>query len=57
MNLKKLAIKIKHQVAPLQAQEVSNIRKRIADFDAKQIAYRDVFKNLQFFKYVHKYIF
>jgi dynein heavy chain len=50
MNLKKLAIKIKHQVAPLQAQEVSSIRKRIADFDAKQQAYRDVFKAMKFFE-------
>ncbi|XP_035709844.1 dynein beta chain, ciliary [Folsomia candida] len=49
MNLKKLAIKIKHQVAPLQAQEVSSIRKRITDFDVKQHAYRDVFKALAFF--------
>lgn len=50
MNLKKLAIKIKHQVAPLQAQEVSSIRKRIADFDVKQQSYREVFKGLKFFE-------
>jgi dynein heavy chain len=50
-NLKKLAIKVKHQVAPLQAQEVSSIRKRIADFDAKQQAYREQFKQFAFFEY------
>jgi len=49
-NLKKQAIKVKHQVAPLQAQEVSSIRKRIADFDAKQLAYREDFKGFLFFE-------
>ena len=48
-NLKKLAIQTKHTVAPLQAMEVANIRKRIADFDAKQNAYRENFKNYDFF--------
>ncbi|CAG7732677.1 unnamed protein product [Allacma fusca] len=48
-NLKKLSIQTKHTVAPLQAQEVSSIRKRIADFDAKQQAYREAFKKYDFF--------
>ena len=47
-NTKKLAIQVKHQVAPLQAQEVSSIRKRISEFDNKQQAYRDSFKNFNF---------
>jgi dynein heavy chain len=47
-NTKKLAIQVKHQVAPLQAQEVSSIRKRISDFDTKQQQYRDAFKKFEF---------
>lgn len=53
-SLKRLAIQVKHQVAPLQAQEVSSIRKRISDFDAKQHAYREKFKIFAFFEYVFK---
>ena len=49
-NLKKLAIQTKHTVAPLQAQEVSSIRKRIAEFDFKQQGYRDGFKKYEFFQ-------
>lgn len=50
-NTKKIAITIKQQVAPLQAAEVTCIRKRIAEFDARIIYYREVFKRYPFMKY------
>lgn len=49
-KMKKLAIQIKHQAAPLQSQEVTNIRKRIADFDKTQVDFREKFKQSEFFK-------
>ncbi|KAL4703187.1 hypothetical protein ACJJTC_018259 [Scirpophaga incertulas] len=48
---KKLAVTVKQQVAPLQAAEVSCIRKKIATFDAHVIYYREVFKRYEFFRY------
>ncbi|KAI8438867.1 hypothetical protein MSG28_011209 [Choristoneura fumiferana] len=48
---KKLALTVKQQVAPLQAAEVSGIRKKIATFDSHVTYYRDVFKRYEFFKY------
>ncbi|CAG9135931.1 unnamed protein product [Plutella xylostella] len=48
---KKLALTVKQQVAPLQAAEVSCIRKKIAIFDSHIIYYREVFKRYDFFKY------
>ncbi|CAH0405196.1 unnamed protein product [Chilo suppressalis] len=48
---KKLAVTVKQQVAPLQAAEVSGIRKKIATFDAHVTYYREVFKRYEFFKY------
>lgn len=50
IETKKLAIQVKSQVAPLQAQEVSSIRRRIAEFDTKQHAYRDRFRTFPFFE-------
>ncbi|XP_068084396.1 dynein beta chain, ciliary [Anabrus simplex] len=50
-NTKKLAVTVKQLVAPLQAAEVSCIRKRIADFDSYQVQYRDKFRKYPFFKY------
>ncbi|CAB3241075.1 unnamed protein product [Arctia plantaginis] len=48
---KKLALTVKQQVAPLQAAEVSGIRKKISTFDAHVIYYREVFKRYAFFRY------
>ncbi|XP_049878702.1 dynein beta chain, ciliary [Pectinophora gossypiella] len=48
---KKLAITVKQQVAPLQAAEVSGIRKKIATFDSHVNYYREVFKRYAFFRY------
>lgn len=50
-NTKKIAITIKQQVAPLQATEVACIRKRIAEFDARIVYYREVFKRYPFLRY------
>lgn len=41
---KKLALTVKQQVAPLQAAEVTCIRKKIAIFDTHIMYYREVFK-------------
>lgn len=50
-NTKKIALTVKQQVAPLQAAEVTFIRKRIIDFDIKINYYREVFKKYSFFHY------
>lgn len=50
-NTKKIAITIKQQVAPLQAAEVTCIRKRIAEFDVRITSYREVFKRYPFMRY------
>ncbi|KAG5897820.1 hypothetical protein JTB14_011820 [Gonioctena quinquepunctata] len=50
-NTKKIAITVKQQVAPLQAAEVTFIRKRIIDFDNRVTYYREVFKKYSFFQY------
>lgn len=50
-NTKKIAITVKQQVAPLQAAEVSCIRKKITDFDNRIVYYREVYKRYKFFKY------
>lgn len=50
-NTKKIAITVKQQVAPLQAAEVTFIRKRIVDFDNRINYYREVFKKYLFFQY------
>jgi len=39
---------VRHQVAPLVAQEVSKIRKNISDFDTRQQNYREAFKKSDF---------
>jgi len=50
-NTKKLAISIKQQVAPLQANEVANIRRKLADFDARQQEFREEFRKIAAFAY------
>jgi len=46
-NTKKAAIATKQQVAPLQANEVANIRKRAAAFDVRQHEHREEFRKIQ----------
>lgn len=50
-NTKKIALTVKQQVAPLQAAEVTCIRKKISDFDARILYYREVFKRYYFLRY------
>ncbi|XP_057668614.1 dynein beta chain, ciliary [Diorhabda carinulata] len=50
-NTKKIAITVKQQVAPLQAAEVTFIRRRISEFDNRIVYYREVFKKYKFFQY------
>jgi len=50
-NTKKLAISIKQQVAPLQANEVANIRRKLSDFDTRQQEFRDDFHKMAAFSY------
>ena len=50
-NTKKLAIGIKQQVAPLQANEVANIRRKLSEFDVRQQEFRDEFRKIAAFSY------
>ncbi|KAL3857821.1 hypothetical protein ACJMK2_012454, partial [Sinanodonta woodiana] len=50
-NTKKIAITVKQQVAPLQAAEVTNIRKRSATFDVNQHKFREMFRQISPFRY------
>ncbi|XP_072275197.1 dynein axonemal heavy chain 11-like [Pyxicephalus adspersus] len=50
-NLKKIAFIVKHEVSPLQANEVSVIRRKCVLFEVKQHEYRNRFKNEFIFKF------
>ncbi|KAI8492613.1 Dynein heavy chain 9, axonemal, partial [Branchiostoma belcheri] len=50
-NSKKVAIQVKQQVAPLQANEVAIIRRKCASFDVKQHEFREVFRKLEAFRF------
>jgi dynein heavy chain len=50
-NTKKIAITSKQQVAPLQATEVANIRRKSATFDVNQHKFREKFRQIPAFKY------
>ncbi|XP_064623162.1 dynein beta chain, ciliary-like [Lineus longissimus] len=50
-NTKKISITTKQSVAPLQANEVSNIRKKSATFDVKQHEFRERFRKIGPFWY------
>ena len=45
-NTKKISITVKQQVAPLQANEVANVRKKSADFDVRQHKFREEFRKI-----------
>jgi dynein heavy chain len=45
-NTKKISITVKQQVAPLQANEVANIRKKSATFDVQQHEFREEFRKI-----------
>jgi len=46
-NTKKASIAMKQHVAPLQASEVANIRKRTAAFDVRQHEFREEFRKIE----------
>ena len=50
-NSKKTAITVKQMVAPLQANEVANIRKTSASFDVRQHKFREIFRKIKPFFY------
>lgn len=50
-NTKKMALTVKQQVAPLQATEVANIRRKLASFDVRQHEFREEFRKLAAFQY------
>ncbi|KAJ8318719.1 LOW QUALITY PROTEIN: hypothetical protein KUTeg_003810 [Tegillarca granosa] len=50
-NTKKIAITVKQQVAPLQATEVANIRRKSATFDVSQHKFREKFRSIPPFRY------
>ncbi|XP_078250276.1 dynein axonemal heavy chain 11-like [Pogona vitticeps] len=50
-NLKKIAFTVKHEVAPLQSNEVSVIRRKCVLFEVKQQEFRSRFKNEVFFRF------
>jgi len=50
-NTKKLAISIKQQVTPLQANEVANIRRKLAEFDIRQQEFREDFRKMAAFSH------
>ena len=50
-NTKRLSVIAIQQVAPLQAMEVGKLKKRITDFDGKQIEFRKNFVKMRFFTF------
>ncbi|CAF0885207.1 unnamed protein product, partial [Didymodactylos carnosus] len=56
-NTKKLALNVKQQVAPLQTNEVANLRKKIASFDVRQYEFREKFRKELPFGYDSKNVY
>ncbi|XP_043921477.1 dynein axonemal heavy chain 11 [Protopterus annectens] len=54
-NTKKISLSVKHEVAPLQAAEVSVIRRKCAAFDMKQIEFREKFRMQTAFSFGAEY--
>lgn len=50
-HTKKLAVTTKQLVAPLQANQVNLLRKRITLYDIRQSLYKESFKKLPLFKF------
>lgn len=51
-NVRKQAALVKQQAAPLQAIEVTSLRRKCASFDVEQHAFRERFRNSGPFRYV-----
>lgn len=50
-NVRKQAVLVKQQVAPLQAIEVAGLRRKCASFDVEQHTFREHFRNNGPFRY------
>ncbi|XP_051731342.1 dynein axonemal heavy chain 9-like isoform X1 [Ctenopharyngodon idella] len=50
-NMKKQAVVVKQHVAPLQASEVANLRRKCATFDVEQHTFREQFRKNDFFSF------
>jgi dynein heavy chain len=50
-NTKKLALNVKQQVAPLQTNEVANLRRKVSNFDVRQYEFREKFRKELPFSY------
>lgn len=50
-NIKKLAVTVRQQVAPLQASEVARLRQRCAAFEVEQQQFRERFRREAPFRY------
>ncbi|XP_007888401.2 dynein axonemal heavy chain 11-like [Callorhinchus milii] len=50
-NLKKIALTVKHEVTPLQSNEVCVIRRKCVQFEEKQFEFREIFKNEALFRF------
>ncbi|TRY82989.1 hypothetical protein DNTS_022847 [Danionella cerebrum] len=50
-NMKRQVMQVKQLVAPLQAIEVANLRKKCASFDVEQHKFRESFRKNAFFRY------
>ena len=57
-NLKKQVVMMKQNVAPLQAEEVNNIRRKLTTFDVQQHEFRENFRKTAPFQYesTHPYV-
>lgn len=57
-NVKKQSVTMKQDVAPLQAEEVNNLRRKLANFDVRQHEFRENFRKKAPFTFTasHPYV-
>lgn len=57
-NVKKQLVVMKQNVAPLQAEEVNNLRRKLATFDVRQHEFRESFRQKAPFAFTatHSYV-
>ena len=53
-TLKKQSDLARHTLAPLKANEIVNIKKKVARFELREEAYQDKFSTYSFFRLVYK---
>lgn len=56
-NTKKLGMNVKQQVAPLQTNEVANLRRKVANFDVRQYEFREKFRKELPFAYENTHVY